>query len=199
MIERIFARWLRKKIADRQIQNYSTSNTSFYNLFISWLLGAWFCLGLLISYITYEYGMDSSQCDLCNRIVEIFPTIDVAAKKSDFPNVMRIIWLYMTITTPPVALALIVTSPFIPYDQDPKTSFKKLVMSWLFCASILLIAYVFIFVWGGPVSANSKTKTARIFMHTIYGGYFFSFSAFAMPPLSLWILIYQHINFFSNK
>lgn len=195
MIERIFARWLTKRISGEQANNYSKYNSDLHWRVISWLFGVWFGLGLFISYTAYEYGIDSSQCDLCNRVTEIIPAIDLAAIKSDYPSVMRIIWLYLTITTPPATIAVISTLFLIEFRNELPSSLRQLFLSILFFSIVCIGSYYYIFIWSGGAQ---NTRTGRLFIHTIFGGYFVSFSFFSAFAMGLFFLLYHHINFFTK-
>lgn len=197
MIERIFSRWLTKRITGEQANNYSKDNSDLHWRVISWLLGVWFCLGLFISNIAYEYGMDSSQCGLCNRLAEVFPSIDIAAVKSDYPSVTRIIWLYLTVTTPPVTLGVILTIFLIKFENVSATSLRQLLASILFFIIVCIAGYYYMFVWCGNETRN--TTTIRLFMSTISGRYVLGFSFCSSFVLGFFFFLYHHINFFLNR
>lgn len=188
MIEKLFRRMLIKRFMAEQANNHEpTKNSHVVEQIFYRTLGLWFGIGILLSYIAYEYGLDSRQCNLCNQLVDTFPSIDVAAAKSDYPNVMRIIWLYLTVTTPLSFLGFISSIPYVDYRKETRG------FLWAVCCAILFSAMIFACVgWffdGGPDLVGRLTRLDRLFIHTILGSFILCFSYFFMISLSLYILV----------
>lgn len=182
MIERLLANKLMNRfVPDR------TNNNWISDRILNITFGSWFGMGLLISYMAYEYGWDSSQCYLCNQLVNRFPSIDVAAAKSDYPSVMRIIWLYLAITTP---LSFIGFISAIPYaNHRAETRGWVWVISCIFVFGGLIYISIIYFLDGGPNVTGVLTKWNKLYMHTIFGAYFLCFSRLCMISFGSYILI----------
>jgi len=82
MIERLFARWLSERLTGKPIEGYPKSKVGLYAKMVGWIFYSWFFIGLILSYVAYEYGLDSTQYDLCNQLVQQIPSIAIAAAKS---------------------------------------------------------------------------------------------------------------------
>ena len=198
MIERLFARWLSERLTGKPIDDYPKQETSLFWKLTTWIMYSWFFIGLILSYVAYEYGLDSSQCDLCNQLVKQIPSIAIAADKSDYPQVMRIIWLYLTITTPLAALAFILIMPLQDFDAMPPTSLKKAGLSLLFACVLIYASYDEVFISAGGIIDETPTRLKRLWIHSIWGGYGISFADFGGAPIGLLISILHISNFFHH-
>jgi len=195
MIERLFARWLSERITGKPIEGYPKPKVGLFGKMVGWIFYSWFFIGLFISYVAYEYGLDSTQCDLCNQLVKQMPSIAIAATKSDYPQVMRIIWLYLTITTPLAALAFILTIPLQDFDMAPPTSLKMAGLSLLLACVFIYGSYDEVFISVGGIIDETPTRLKRLWIHSIWGGYGISFAYFGGVPIGILFLVLYIPNF----
>lgn len=164
-------------------------------LILFWTLGMWFGVGILVVSMAYEYQWDSQQCNLCNQLINKFPSIDIAASKSNYPNVMRIIWLYLTITTPMSFIGMTLSVPFTDFRQETRG------MLWgvccVFITILLIYSSVIYFLHGGPDMSPPLTKWNKIYAHTISSAYILCFSRFfwaSFGPYILTLIAFIFIN-----
>ena len=199
MIERLFASWLCERLTGKPIEGYPKPKVGLFGKMFTWICYSWLFVGLFLSYVAYEYGLDSTQCDLCNQLVKQMPSIAIAAAKSDYPQVMRIIWLYLTVTTPLAALAFILMIPLEDFYAITPTSLQKLGLCILFSSVLITGAYYMVYISCGPSIVGTPTRLGKLWIHSIFGGYFFSFTFFAVPAIFIFISIYHLINFLFNR
>ena len=198
MIERLFARWLSERITGKPIEGYPKPKVGLFGKMFTWICYFWLFIGLFLSYVAYEYGLDSTQCDLCNQLVKQMPSIAIAAAKSDYPQVMRIIWLYLTVTTPLAAMAFILIMPLQDFDAMPPTSLKMLGLSLLLACVLIYASYDEVFISAGGIIDETPTRLKWLWIHSIWGGYGLSFADFSASAFGLFILIVHLINFFHH-
>lgn len=184
-------------IAEKANNYDSTENSRTIVRILYRTLGLWFGIGILLSYITYEYGLDSRHCSLCNQLANTFPSIDIAAAKSDYPNVMRIIWLYLTVTTPLSFLGFTLAIPYFEYTK-PNPGFLGIIFL-IVVFGAMVFGGIYSFLNGGPDLVGRLTRWDKWFIHSILGGFIFSFSQFFLASIGLFFLVSLPIMLIRNR
>ncbi len=196
MIEKLFRRMLIKRFIAEQANNYdSTENSRAMVRIFYRTLGLWFGIGILLSYMAYEYGLDSRQCNLCNQLANTFPSIDIATAKSDYPNVMRIIWLYFTVTTPLSFLSFFLMMPYWDFRN------ANLGCLWFIYAPVLFGIFICLgiyFFLNGGTMGSGLTRWDRLFMHSIIGAFTLCFSCSFSISFNLFFLTLVPIYYFNR-
>lgn len=190
---------IEKKLADLTVKLFYDKKT--YNPLLmeaeqrlERTLGGWFMIGLGLIYIAYWYDLDTNQCSMCNQVVKLFPSIDVAASKSDYPSVMRIMWLYFTASTPLITLALISTVPI--YRKTTKKKSGRELIFYLVASIVLLLSFSKCYFDGGfDVTDNESSTIETYFQHYIFMAYVVVYCLFFIVPMNILAVVLIVVNY----
>ena len=170
---------LRKKFGTDNNKKILSKNSGrlFNKVLIIWILSA-----VLLTFQANESGWDSSNCDFCNQVAEVVPSIDKVTKVSEFPAAMRIQWLYLTVTSPFVLIILLI------FIRDVRKGDMRPIAFWV---SVVLLVFALYIAWTGALLGLGNNYYAVLYRETLYGAIIFSSATWlCVVSFTFYILVF---------
>ncbi len=163
----------------------SPKSDRFFNI----TLTLWVISAAILTYQAQEFGWNSNQCEICNIVATLLPSIDVATKVTHYPEAMRILWLYLFITSPVMLFILLLGI------RDVKRGDMKFI-AFLFCLVTFLLALYFI--WNGSIWGEGTGYYSRVYRERLYGGIIISSALWSCIVFPLFYKLVYLFSFFKK-